>query len=581
MTRSALNPSTVAQPIARLFSGWRPWHYALILVLHVELFDATHVGLHDWFIFYPWADALRITLMKYHQFPWWNPWSITGQPLFADPTIAVLMPETLFELAFGTVVGLKVAIVFYVLVGYEGTRFLCRDLFGRSRFVEGLAVIPILLPALALHFNEGHIVFFDFYLFPWLLAFALTWWRSCGRALAFGVVIGLYLLSHIHYVVIMALNIAAVFALVALVRRARSLDTWARAALVGCSALGIGLTRIALSLSIVKGFPRQLIHYPLAYSFSQAITALIEPLQDRATSSLQVGDVSALETSSYVGLAALLLAYDGLRRSRRAYLFIYVAALVCMILAWNNRDWFFPSYWLHFAFPWKPMLVITRWSLFGAYFILLGTVWGLLSLRRTGRLGLATMLALVITADLGFHVWYAYRGTFLGGEAPPFIAAEDPPQTVGEHWENAWANIRKNRVTASAQCSLLGAAPTRPARITRDNPAYRGEFYGSQPVIVESWTPNRIVLRGTPGDTVTLNVNPSNYWTMNGARLFPAARAFEVHDPFRVTVPTSGRMELLPRPPGLGVLLGLQALFAIGAAILLRWCLRRRAYPPP
>ena len=190
--------------IRRFFASWRPWHYGLLVALHWQIFATSKAGHNDWFMFcYPWADAVRLSIAKYHEFPWWNPWTVSGEPLFADPQIAVLMPDTLFVLAFGSVVGLKLLLLFYVIVGYEGTRFLCRELFGRSRFVEGVSVIPILLPSLALHFNEGHLVFFVFYLFPWLLAFALTWQRSVERSLALGVVIGLYLLSDIHYTIIM------------------------------------------------------------------------------------------------------------------------------------------------------------------------------------------------------------------------------------------------------------------------------------------------------------------------------------------------------------------------------------------
>ncbi len=190
--------------------GWRPWHYALLLLIHVQVWQSGSkaAGRDMLDVFYPWADAVRLSILKFHQFPWWNPWAMAGQPLFADPaSVAVLMPDTLCVIAFGTVVGLKLVILLYVLVGYEGSRQLCRYLFGPSALVSGASVIPVIIPALALHFNEGHIIFVIFYLFPWLLLLALTWERSAARAVAFGVVIGCFLLSYIHYTVIMAFSI--------------------------------------------------------------------------------------------------------------------------------------------------------------------------------------------------------------------------------------------------------------------------------------------------------------------------------------------------------------------------------------
>src|ERR1019366_3649616 len=102
-------------------SRWRLIHYAVLLLIH-EYFIASgrHSGDRDWrYIFYPWADALRLSILKYHEFPWWNPWSLSGQPLFADPQTAVFMPDTVIIALFGAVVGLKILIVFYFFVGYE------------------------------------------------------------------------------------------------------------------------------------------------------------------------------------------------------------------------------------------------------------------------------------------------------------------------------------------------------------------------------------------------------------------------------------------------------------------------------
>ncbi|MGH7272044.1 MAG: hypothetical protein ACREJ3_16565, partial [Polyangiaceae bacterium] len=118
-----------------------------------------------------------------------------------------------------------------------------------------------------------------------------------------------------------------------------------------------------------------------------------------------------------------------------------------------------------------------------------------------------------------------------------------------------------------------------PNRMSAADRYYAGEFVGKRPVVVESWTPDRFVLRGTPGDTVTINVNPSSYWLMNGERLFPAYRPFEIDKPFKVTVPPSGRMEFVPRPPHWRLFLAAQGAFAILAALLFWHVWRRRTVP--
>jgi len=554
-----------------LIGTWRPAHYALLLLIHVQLLaSGGGAGEWDWYEFiYPWADALRDTLLRYHQFPWWNPFSMSGQPFFAEPQTAVLMPDTLFIVLFGATVGYKLIILFYTAIGYEGSRFLCRRLFGDSRFVEGASVIPALIPALALHLGVGHAVLLSFWLFPWMLGLALSWRDSPERALAFGVVVGCHFLTYIHYAIIIDFSIAGLIVAVQLARAPRSRDTWMKAALVVAAALGVGLTRIALTAAFVAGFPRtETMHYPIVASVGEVIHTLLDPLQDNG----RRGTVAGLgwwELGSYVGLPALLLAFEGFRRGERRQRLILLGALVCLLLAWNNRDWFLPGYWMHVLPPWKTMVIITRWRLYACFLLLLGAVQGLAAIRRGGRPRLAAALAALVVFDLGFGVFYAYRATF-ERTPPPFRRAPDPPQTIFDRPPDVWRDYRANLISMGSEFPLLGWRDHYPKREHLGTPGYAGDYTGTRPVTVESWSPNRIVLRASPGDTLTINLNPSSYWLLDGERLFPRYRAMEPQLPFHLVVPASGRVELSARPPHLALLLAMQGLFAALALLLYR-----------
>jgi hypothetical protein len=63
-------------------------------------------------------------------------------------------------------------------------------------------------------------------------------------------------------------------------------------------------------------------------------------------------------------------------------------------------------------------------------------------------------------------------------------------------------------------------------------------------------------------------MNPSNYWVMNGHRLFPHDRAFEINKPFEVKAPADGRMEFEASDPSFAKLALVQALFLFGAVAL-------------
>ena len=276
-----------AEGLRGLVGGWRPVHYAILLLVHIHLLSSgDRSGPYDWYRYiYPWADALRLTIVKYHQFPWWNAWSFSGQPFLAEPQTAVLMPDTLFIIGFGAVFGYKLVILFYAFVGYEGSRFLCRQLFGPGSFVDAVSVIPALSPALALHLGVGHVVLLTFWLFPWLLALGLTWHQGARRAMGLGVVVGCFFVSYVHYVIIIGFSIVGPIVLLHLIRHCRSRQTWLLAALVVCTALGIGLTRLVLVGNLIVGFPRaELSHYPIVATLSDVIAATISPLQTQLPS---------------------------------------------------------------------------------------------------------------------------------------------------------------------------------------------------------------------------------------------------------------------------------------------------------
>ena len=113
--------------------------------------DVGAMGFQDWDsqAAYRYVTVLAL---KHGQLPWWNPWAVGGQPFLTDPVQSVLMPDTLAIVMFGSVIGFKVIILLYQLAGYEGSRRLCRHLYGDRPFVRAVSVIPVILPALALHF---------------------------------------------------------------------------------------------------------------------------------------------------------------------------------------------------------------------------------------------------------------------------------------------------------------------------------------------------------------------------------------------------------------------------------------------
>jgi hypothetical protein len=80
----------------------------------------------DWHHEFQMTGATWITLSKYHEFPFWNPYKNGGTFLFAHPQSFVLSPETLFVLMFGPVTGLYYAVLFFYILGFAGCYFVGR-----------------------------------------------------------------------------------------------------------------------------------------------------------------------------------------------------------------------------------------------------------------------------------------------------------------------------------------------------------------------------------------------------------------------------------------------------------------------
>ena len=89
------------------------------------------VGAHDWNYFFQVYEAVRLSILRYGQFPWWNIWCCGGVPLFANPQVGLFSINGVMVLLFGTVLGLKLSLVAHMLFGFEGMRRLLR------RYVHG------------------------------------------------------------------------------------------------------------------------------------------------------------------------------------------------------------------------------------------------------------------------------------------------------------------------------------------------------------------------------------------------------------------------------------------------------------
>jgi len=143
---------------------------ALIYISPV-LADIRNIGVADWDSQFFYHAAPLKTILEYGQFPLWNPYFCGGAPMLASPELSFLSPAYVLVLLFGEVVGVKLVIVLFTVLGMWGMYMLSRTL-GLGRVSSLFPPVAYIMSSwYALRITEGHSGFLPFALLPYVVAF--------------------------------------------------------------------------------------------------------------------------------------------------------------------------------------------------------------------------------------------------------------------------------------------------------------------------------------------------------------------------------------------------------------------------
>lgn len=155
----------------------------------------TNWGILDWDQHTFYHAVPRETILRYHQFPLWNPWYCGGNVMLANPQARFLSPTFILLLLFGTLPGLKIEIILHVMVGMWGMYLLCRYL-GLGIYASYLpAIIFMLNGRFALHLTEGQTWFMPIAYLPLVVLFYLKSMKKVKYGIFSGAVLGLMILE--------------------------------------------------------------------------------------------------------------------------------------------------------------------------------------------------------------------------------------------------------------------------------------------------------------------------------------------------------------------------------------------------
>jgi len=126
-----------------------------------------------------WDEALffhganRLSLLEYHQIPFWNPYACGGTWLWGNPISASISIFEIFVLLFGIPLGLKIKMTVLLAFGMIGMYILSKQL-GMSRFAAFFPPVIFMLSSYwSTIFTAGTLSFLSLAYIPWVFFFYL------------------------------------------------------------------------------------------------------------------------------------------------------------------------------------------------------------------------------------------------------------------------------------------------------------------------------------------------------------------------------------------------------------------------
>src|SRR3989338_8620700 len=500
-------------------------------------------GQMDWDQFTFWNAVPRDTILRYHQFPLWNPYVNGGNVLLAHPHSMFLSPFYIFVLIFGPVLGLKIQIVIHLMIGLLGMYLLAKYL-KLSPHASYLASFVFMLNShYALHLTEGHTEWLVMAFIPWIFMYLLKGLEEPRQAFKAIIFLALILLNgspHIFAVIV-------IFLVVYALGKACQFRKTTPLKILGLIFLG------TFSLCAIKLFPmiEFLWHYPrLANDSSGTAPAILLKMflgRDQvALDFLSWSECRKMglsyewhEYGAYVGIIPLGLLLVGAVYQFRNQWPLIITCLISLLIALGSAS---PvNYWE--ILRRLPVLdSVSAPSRFILGFLFLGAVlsgYGL-DLMEKYMSGLkggkwkngAKFLSIIIIAFVVFDLWQVNSPIFKNAFriSPLKISRHDRfaqrYEYINFHEENKFVNFIGEETSHSSQYPIFLSnsgilesyevvqIKQGDVRISSD-PGYRGEVYladSNQEVFIKSFSPNRIVVDFTAEDADTLVVN-QNYYT--------------------------------------------------------------------
>lgn len=306
------------------------------------IFSKGGFGIQDWDQNFAWNEFTRVSIIKYNQFPQWNPFRCGGLPHFGNPEIGVISLQTILVLLLGTVLGIKASIVLYVSIGFFGFYLYAKQKLGISASI--LAALVYTFSGITSSFlSTGMVVFIVFAFVPYIILFyekGMTSWRSLLFA-SFLFALSFY--NGYHISLLLGIYILCYSIIMSLAKR--SLQPIIRFMLFATASTTFMIPKLILAVELMRASPIKPIDHS-GYSFAQLVNVLINPFQDLYhDTGIPRYSWMADESSLYIGIPALFLfIFSFFRKNWKKTEIITLVLLLFLLLFAFGYQSFIPLY---------------------------------------------------------------------------------------------------------------------------------------------------------------------------------------------------------------------------------------------
>lgn len=525
----------------------------IVLISYCQIFLIEgKVSIGDANIIFQRYEALRQTILNYHQWPGINIWNGAGQPLEGLAYIFPLSIKSLLTLLFGVENGFSISMLIYLALSIYGSYKLSNFFkWDMSSFIFYLSpVLLILNLPLAFHLKSGHLIFTTYLLIPLLLFYFLNRCNDYYSGLKFGILFSFACYDSPHYVLhFFALLIFFIF-IFDLIRL--RLISFRFLALSTTTFLFLNTYQLIQIYDVISEF-RRLSDLNFHYSFITILKSYFIPYITVSNEFPGIPGIdsgscvrSTHEISTYIGPLAFILLIIGYNNK---YIMWYFLLFAFFLIGIGNDSFLYPMYWIKSIPTFDSLLCFSRARIITYLLFNICLIFSINNLFTKYSKKYASLFLATILIERFILIFLVLNNSFLDPSKVDsfYKIAENTRGNFGSFinysalspFEGTKLNVGILRGGGDSNLPLVRVTPN-PSEIQVfgfDEKGYEGEFFQQNNVVsVTYWSPNHIQLDNVlPSVPLNINLYPSKNWLINGERI----NTNSIYD-------TSSRIQILP-----------------------------------